>query len=191
MESDDACFEMGRRDGAKIPDLTRREVLVAGATALASLAWVSPAFAADEGFRVSEATRAALGESSLLYVSPLHKNGSESSCHGEVWYFVDGNAVVIATAADRWKVRAIRSGRDRARVWVGDHGPVWRAGKRYRDAPSFLARAEIDDDKAVFERLMQAFAERYADEWSKWKPRFDKGYADGSRLVVRYTPIEE
>lgn len=168
---------------------SRREVLAAGATLLGGLAWTRSVPAAEPSWSLPAATRAALDESPWVYVSPLHRDGRESSCHGEVWYFVDDSAVVIATAADRWKVEAIRSGRDRARLWVGDRGPAWRAGKRYRELPTFLARAEIDRDRAVFERLMAAFAERYADEWGKWKPRFETSYADGSRLLVRYTPI--
>jgi hypothetical protein len=171
------------------PSLTRRELLVAGAAMVGGLVWAPRTFAADPAYTLTEETRKALGESPLVYISPLRQDGHESSCHGEVWYFVDDDSVVIATAADRWKVQAIRSGRDQARVWVGDHGPVWRAGKRYRKAPTFRAKASIDEDPAVFERLMTAFAERYADGWGKWKPRFEKGYADGSRLLVRYRPI--
>jgi len=191
MQRNDDCRPAGADIAEGAPGLTRRELLVSGAAVLGGLAFGSRAYAADAPYALSEAARAALGESPLVYVSPLHKNGRESSCHGEVWYFVDGDAVVVATAADRWKVRAIRSGRDRARIWVGDFGPAWRAGKSYREAPTFLARAEIDEDRAVFDRLMAAFAERYADEWGKWKPRFEKGYADASRLVLRYTPVDK
>ena len=124
-----------------------------------------------------------------MYVSPLAQSGAESRCHGEVWYFVDGGTVVIATAADRWKAVAIRKGRDRARLWVGDFGPVKRAGDAYRSAPSFLAEAEIVKERAVFDRLLESFAKRYSDEWGKWRPRFENGYGDGSRVVIRYTPI--
>jgi len=31
---------------------------------------------------------------------------------------VDEGSVVIATGKDRWKTRALRSGRDRARIWA-------------------------------------------------------------------------
>jgi hypothetical protein len=189
MSRDDASIARGPRRSTLEVRLTRREVLVAGAAALGTLGLGARSFAEDEPYRTPDETRAALGDSPLVYISPLDADGGESSCHGEVWYFVDGESVVIVTAADRWKVAAIRSGRDRARVWVGDHGPAWRAGKRYRKSPTFLAKAQIDTDRAVFDRLMSSFATRYAEEWDKWKPRFDTGYTDGSRLVVRYTPI--
>jgi hypothetical protein len=52
-----------------------------------------------------------------------------------------------------------------------------------------VARATIEPDRAVFERLMERFATRYADEWGKWGPRFRKGWDDGSRVMIRYTPI--
>lgn len=168
---------------------TRRRVLVGAAVGAAG--WLVPRrFArADASFSLPDATRAALAASPLVYVSPLRSDGGESACHGEVWYFVDAGSVVIFTATDRWKARAVRRGLDRARLWVGDFGPVGRAQDRFRRAPSFLARAAIETDRAVFERLMERYAKRYADEWGKWGPRFRKGWDDGSRVMIRYTPI--
>ena len=42
---------------------------------------------------------------------------------------------------------------------------------------------------ATWSRLMAAFSKRYAEEWGKWGPRFERGRADGSRVLIRYTPI--
>jgi len=137
-----------------------------------------------------EATRNALETSPLVYVSPLLAGGAESSCHGEVWFFVDEGSVVIVTAADGWKAKAVRQGRGEARLWVGDFGPVGRAGDRYRKAPNFVADAEIISDRATFDRLLESFAKRYPDGWGKWKPRFEKGFADGSRVMIRYSPSQ-
>ena len=166
---------------------TRRQLLI-GAGALAGGALWPWRLRAEGGFELSAETRAALGESPLVYVSPLHPDGSESRCHGEVWFFVDEGGVVVFTAADRWKARAIRRGRDSARLWVGAFGPVKRAGARYRKAPTFHARASLDSRPEVFARLMESFSSRYADEWEKWGPRFQKGWDDGSRVLIRYTP---
>lgn len=175
------------REGASL--WTRRQLLV-GAGAAVGSTWLSPRLLrAADGFTVPQATREALAASPLVYVSPLQSNGSESSCHGEVWYFVDEGGVVVFTAADRWKARAIRQGRDRARLWVGNFGPVKKAGDRYRSAPTFLASAVVDTSPAVFQRLMGDFAKRYASEWGKWGPRFQNGWDDGTRVMVRYTPI--
>ena len=67
---------------------------------------------------------AALEQSPFVYVSPLRKDGKESTCHGEVWYgWLDG-AVVLTTAVTTWKARSVKNGLDRARIWVGDYGRV-------------------------------------------------------------------
>ena len=171
---------------------TRRDFLV-GTVALcgvASLGAPTRAWAAaPERLKLSSAAEAALAESPLVYISPLLADGQESRCHGEVWFFVDGGDVVIFSDKNSWKVRAVGLGRERARIFVGDFGPVSRAGNRFRKAPNFLAAAEIDSSTATFERLMKAFAKRYPDEWGKWGPRFRKGYDSGSRAMVRYRPV--
>ncbi len=162
--------------------LTRRELLLASACALGAAAlWPRGARAADPAWL--EAAR----KMPLVYVSPLLANGNESRCHGEVWFFVDGNDVVLATATDTWKARALGLGRNRARIWVGDFGPYAGAKDKLAGAPSFVATAKLDKDRAVFDRLLAAFAVKYADEWGKWKPRFESSYADGSRIVIRYS----
>jgi hypothetical protein len=181
--------EEAARDRVPVRGLTRRELLVGAAVGLGALAFPARAMAAENSFDLPDTTRSALSRSPLVYVSPLNPDGKESRCHGEVWYFVDGDDVVIATAVDRWKARAVRSGRDRARIWVGDYGRGKQVGDRYRAGPTFLAHASIDDDPATFQRLMKAFAGRYPEEWGKWEPRFEKAYADKTRLLIRYSPI--
>ncbi|MBW2273387.1 MAG: hypothetical protein JRG96_08960 [Deltaproteobacteria bacterium] len=169
--------------------VSRRELLLGAAAGFGALAFPARIMAAEAAFELPEVTRAALSGSPLVYVSPLHPDGKESRCHGEVWYFVDGKDVVIVTGAERWKAEAVRSGRDRARIWVGDFGRGKKVGDRYRAGPTFVTRASIDKDPAAFRRLMKAFAGRYPDEWGKWEPRFEKGHADGTRVLIRYSPI--
>ena len=169
--------------------LSRREMLGASAVAVGTLALGWPAQADETKFVLPEPTLGALKQSPFVYVSPLKSTGGESRCHGEVWYFEDGGDAVLATATDTWKARALAKGLDRARVWVGDYGRIKQAPDRFRAGPSFLANASRDTDKATFERLMQTFATKYADEWGKWEPRFQKGYADQSRILIRYHPI--
>jgi hypothetical protein len=94
----------------------------------------------------------------------------------------------VVTAADRWKAVAVGRGLDRARFWVGDFGRWKRSGGRYKTGPSFLAKAGFEKDASVAERALVAFGEKYPDEWGKWEPRFRKGLADGSRVLVRYRP---
>jgi hypothetical protein len=164
--------------------LTRRELLLTSACALGAAAlWPRGARAADPAWL--ETAR----KSPLVYVSPLLANGNESRCHGEVWFFVDQNDVVLATGTDTWKFRALGAGRNRARVWVGDFGPYAKAKDKLASAPNFVATATLDKDRKVFDRLLASYATKYPDEWGKWKPRFESSYADGSRAVIRYSPV--
>jgi hypothetical protein len=167
--------------------LDRRRFLIGAGVALGALALPRRAGAAAAA--LPEATRRALESSPLVYVSPLLADGRESSCHGEVWYFADGGDAVLATGKDTWKARALRRGRDRARLWFGDFGRYRSWRDQLSGAPVCDARAGLDPDPAVFERLLAAFAKKYPDEWDKWEPRFRAGVADGSRVVVRYSPI--
>jgi hypothetical protein len=163
--------------------LTRRELLWTGTLWLGSAALLPRLARAHEGhddYALPQATQDALGKERLVHVSPLKSNGKESRCHAEVWYFFDRGSVVIATASKGWKVRAAKLASPKARLWVGSYGT---------GAPTFLASAAIDGDPAAFERLLAAYGTRYPDEWGKWKPRFESSHADGSRTLVRYTPI--
>ena len=181
---------MNRSDPFLSP-LSRRELLWRAGLALGALALpASPARAEEQPVVLDARTLGALEQSLLVYVSPLKRDGSESRCHGEVWFFHDRGDVVLATAKDTWKARALERDLDRARIWVGDFGPVADAGEKYRQAPSFVALASRDRDPEVFERLLAKFGKKYPDAWDKWEPRFRKGYADGSRIVIRYSPLE-
>ena len=183
-------FQVRPRAGSK-EVWTRRQVLavaLAGSAGFLLSAGRPWAAEAKPGFELPAATGEALKSSPLVYISPLRSDGSESRCHGEVWYCNDEGSVMIVTAADGWKAKAVRQGLDQARLWVGDFGPVRSAGDRYRKAPNFQARAEIVSDRKVFDRAMAALGPRYPDAWGKWKPRFEKGYADGTRVLIRYSP---
>ena len=132
---------------------------------------------------------AALAASPFVYVSPLLADGRESRCHGEVWFaWLDGAAVII-TARDRWKAKALARGLDRARLWVGDRGR-WSGllgkSEAFRGAPSFDARASLAKDPALLERVLAAFERKYPEEIGRWRDRMRAGYADGSRVLIRY-----
>ena len=169
--------------------LSRRELLCSGGALLGGLALAPRALFADQVPGVSAEASAALDKSRLVYISPLHPDGAESRCHAEVWFFIDRGDIVIGTDRERWKARALTRGWDRARLWVGDFGPVARAAEQMRKAPNFEARAQFDTERGTFDRLLASFAKRYSSEWSKWGPRFEKSYADGSRVLIRYAPV--
>jgi hypothetical protein len=173
------------------PGIDRRVFLGAS---LGLLLWPAGAFArAPRRLAALPASvTGALEKSPFVYVSPLRSDGGESRCHGEVWYaWIDG-AVVLNTASDTWKARAVAGGLDRARIWVGDHGP-WkgRLGSRneaFRQAPHFDARAETSRDAGLVDRLLGVYERKYPDEIGAWRERMRAGVADGSRVVIVYRP---
>ena len=164
--------------------ITRRRFLFATAAGAAAL-WLPRRVLGDEA-APRAALQGALATSPLIYVSPLGKDGGESTCHGEVWFVAEGGDVLVVTAADRWKAKAIAAGRDGARLWVGDFGVWTRAEGKWRTAPVFDARAAFEKDPAAHERALEAFGKKYPAEWGKWGPRFRDGLADGSRVMIRY-----
>jgi hypothetical protein len=179
------------------PTLSRRSFVqgsvVVGGGALLGLLPAMPAAAAGG---LNAATRKATEQSPLIYVSPLRSDGSESQCHAEIWFARDpgsqADELMVVTPPERWRSRAVKQGLERARIWVGDHG-VWKSsGEKFRSSPSFVAQASLlaKDDPAVA-RVLEAMSTKYATTgWSKWGPRFQKGLADESRVMVRYRPIE-
>jgi hypothetical protein len=170
------------------PRLSRRSFLGAVTATTATLLLPRGGLGADEAFALPDATRAALEKSPLIYLSPLRSDGAESTCHGEVWFVQDGAELLVVTAGDRWKARAVRRGLDRARIWVGDFGQWKRSGGRFKTGPSFLAKARFDADASVIEHALAAFGAKYPEEWGKWEPRFRNGLTDGSRVLIRYRP---
>lgn len=140
------------------------------------------------------ALRSALRQSPFVYVSPLLADGSESRCHGEIWFaWLDG-AVVAISARSTWRVRALARGLGRARIWVGNYGR-WKTllgvgrNDAFRAAPHFEARGAIVHDAKLLERLMAAYRSKYGAEFSSWEPRMRRGYASGERVLIRYVPM--
>ena len=170
------------------PRLSRRSFLGVAAASGAALLLPPERLRADEAFALPDATRAALEKSPLIYLSPLRSDGTESKCQGEVWYVQDGAELLVVTAADGWKAVAVRRGLDRARIWVGDFGRWKKSDGRYKTGPTFLAKARFDAEDSVIEAVLAAFGAKYPDEWDKWEPRFRKGLADRSRVLIRYRP---
>ena len=169
--------------------IDRREFLgaCAGLALWPVLRGASPAHAAET------LPKALLESSPFVYISPLLKDGRESTCHSEVWFgWLDG-AVLINTAPTTWKARALAAGRDRARIWVGDHGRVKQLiGKNeaFRSAPQFDARVEsVKGGEALLDRLLAVYAKKYPNEIGEWRGKMRDGYKSGDRLLLRYTPV--
>ena len=141
---------------------------------------------------LSKGLQELLPESPFAYISPLKSNGKESTCHAELWYAWIDEAVVVTVASDRWKATALAKGLDHARIWIGDHGlwKTWYGGRNeaFRAAPHFDARGERVRDADLLERLLAVYETKYPSEIAQWREPMRSGNADGSRIMIRYTP---
>lgn len=161
--------------------LNRREFIRGGLSlAVGSQVW-APVVAAETRPAV-----AALDKSQLIYLTPLLGNGTESACHGEVWFVHHAGKVYVVTQADAWRAEAVRRGHTRAKIWIGEFG-TWKSAKgRYRSAPILELAGSLETDAAMQREVLAQFAPKYAAEWGSWGPRFKNGLADGSRVMLRY-----
>ena len=163
--------------------LSRRKVLVFSSTAL-----VLPTIATVRVFASPKMGDAL--NSSLVYLTPLKTDGSESVCHGEVWFVVHDGSLYVSTDSNAWRADAVRKGLDLARLWLGEHGVWTKAGNKFKSSPSFVARAELSTDRATHTAALAKFGEKYPERWDTWGPRFAKGLEDGSRALIKYSRLE-
>lgn len=164
--------------------MNRREHLLglAGLVAGSALIGLPRSLSAEVG---APSLPAAADTSQLIYITPIRSDGRESRCQAEVWFLREGDGLFVVTAVDAWRARAIRSGLVQARIWVGDVG-VWSRNEEYRDLPAVMSRAELVPDAATHASILAKFGGKYPAEWDTWGPRFTKGLADGSRVMIRY-----
>ena len=155
--------------------MKRRHFLqaTAGAVTLGSLASM-PAKAADEAH--------------LIYLSPMKSDGNLSRCQAEVWYVQDGADMYVVTDKSAWRAEAVRKGLTQTQVWVGDVGLWQRSNGKYKELPSLEASASFETNGARHAALLVKFGDKYSSEWGSWGPRFRKGLADGSRVMLKYSP---
>lgn len=133
----------------------------------------------EEGIRTSK----------LIYLSPYQSNGALSRCQAEIWFVEHDGDMYVCTDTVSWRARAPRRGLDRTRVWVGDVGVWTRSNGEYRDLPALDASASVVEDPALIETLLDKFGDKYPMGWIIWRGRFRSGLDDGTRTMLRYSPI--
>lgn len=163
--------------------LTRRRVLVFSSTALVLPTIATPKIGDPQ--KLDDALK-----SSLVYLSPLKADGSESKCHGEVWFVVHDGSLYVSTASNAWRAEAIRKELNLARLWLGEHGVWTKAKDSFKSSPSFVAKAELTTDKQIHAAALEKFGKKYPERWDTWGPRFAKGLEDGSRVLIKYSRLE-
>lgn len=125
---------------------------------------------------LAPAIEKALADSEYVYISSTRKDGSLSE-KAEIWFMYEGGKVYVGTRPTSWRVKRIEWGRPAAKIWVGS-----------REGPSFDATGAIVKDPALYERLYEVFAKKYPEGWKRHEDGFRKGFQDGSRVLVAYTP---
>ena len=118
----------------------------------------------------------ALHEAKYVYIQSERKSGALGKA-AEIWFYYDGKAVYVGTPPTTWRVRRIKRGRPRARIAVGK-----------ADGPAFEARGEVVHDAAAEQRLMDEYARKYPEGWSRFADKFREGFKNGERVLVRYAP---
>jgi len=118
----------------------------------------------------------ALRDSKYVYVQSERKSGDLGK-PAEIWFFYDKGATYVGTRPTSWRVRRIQAGRKKARIAVGK-----------ADGPAFDATGEVVRDPAIEKKLMEEFAKKYPEGWSRFADSFRDGFKSGDRVLVRYTP---
>jgi hypothetical protein len=117
-----------------------------------------------------------LASSTFVYISSTRKDGTLSR-PAEIWFLWHKGSVYVASPPTTWRARRIRWGRPQAQIWIGKP-----------DGPSFTATGAIVNEPETQTVLLETYARKYPDGWKKWEESFRKGFGDGSRLLIRYTP---
>lgn len=182
------------RDSRLLGGIDRRTFLGGAALALLAPGRVFAEERVTTSPRIIAAAAELLEKSPYAYISPLKKDGTESTCHGEVWFaWLDG-AIVVNSRRGTWKVKAIEKGLDRARIWIGDHGR-WKSAlgtsrnEAFREAPTLEVQARFETDRQVLDRLIATFEKKYAREFDQWREDMQTGFFSGARKLIRYEPV--
>ncbi len=131
-----------------------------------------------------------LESAEFAYISPEKTNGKESRCHGEVWFAWIDNRIVIVTARDSWKYKALASGLNKAFIWVGDYGRwkgwLGRHNTAFRAGARLIAEASESRDPKLLDRLLVQFSIKYPKEFHDWEQEQRTGYHENRRTLIVY-----
>jgi hypothetical protein len=141
---------------------------------------------------LSKDLAAELAAAKYVYIASTRKDGALGK-PSEIWFFSDGEAVYVGTSPKSWRVRRIKAGRPQAKIWIGkpDGASHFNATEGDLEGlPSFAARGEIVNDAKMQEKMFEAYAKKYKAGWSQHESGFRDGFKDGSRVMLKYTPVE-
>jgi hypothetical protein len=142
------------------------------AVALLSTTVIAPCAHAE----LSAEIKTGLASSKYVYIASTRKGGSLGK-PAEIWFLYHQGAVYVGTPPTSWRARRIKAGRTQAKIWVGK-----------TDGPSFMATGAIVSEPAAQQAMLEAYAKKYPDGWSKFEEKFRSGFKDGTRVLIKYTP---
>ena len=153
--------------------MQQRKPLVGVLTvALLSTTLIAPPVRAE----LSAEIKTVLAASKFVYIASTRKDGSLGK-PAEIWFLYHQGAVYVGTPPTSWRARRIKAGRPQAKIWVGK-----------TDGPSFIATGAIVSDPAAQQAMLEAYAKKYPDGWSRFEEKFRSGFKDGTRVLIKYTP---
>ena len=118
-----------------------------------------------------------LQESKFVYIQSTRKGGALSKA-AEIWFLYANDAVYVGTRPDSWRAKRIKWGRPQAKIAVGK-----------QDGPSFKASGAIVKEPETEKLMLETYAKKYPDAWSKYDKSFRDGFKAGSRVLIKYTPV--
>lgn len=127
---------------------------------------------------LSDGIKTELAAAKYVYISSTRKDGTLSK-PAEIWFFSRNGAVYVGTPSTAWRAKRIKAGRPQAKIAVGK-----------ADGPSFVATGAIVTDTEAQQAMLETYAKKYPDGWSKFEDKFRSGFKDGSRVLIKYTPKE-
>lgn len=166
--------------------INRRNLIIAGCSALCSGMVPIGSTAAQR-----PTLQQSIDASDLIYITPIRSDGQESRCQAEVWFVPHGTDLYVVTAAAAWRAQAIIKGLMRARVWIGEVGVWGRSNGRYKTLPRIEASATHITAADTKEKILAGYGKKYPVSWLVYESRFRNGLADGSRVMLRYRPMDE
>ena len=121
----------------------------------------------------------AFQDSSYIYIATVRKDGNQSLAV-RVWFIVSpDNKILIDTNSDSWKAKRIKRGSP-VLIWLGS-----------TSGPAFIGKAEIIDDKAIQDSMIEKIPEKYflarVGFFGPKRAKFD----DGQIITIRISPVRD
>ena len=136
----------------------------------------SPSPASAAGF--SAEVEQALETSTYAYIASERKSGELGSA-AEIWYMSHAGAVWVESPKTTYRAKRILAGRTKAKVALGK-----------KDGPAFDAKGSIVNDPQLNDVFFEALAKKYPSGWKSYESGFRDGLKDGSRVLIKYEPVE-